>query len=97
MIAGMITGLDHVQLPMPRGGERQARVFFERLLGLPEVEKPATLRGRGGAWLALPDGRQLHLGVEEPFRSNRKAHPAFVVADLDGLARLLEGEGLPVA
>lgn len=92
-----ITGLDHVQLAMPRGGEAEARGFYGRLLGLQELEKPATLAGRGGAWFALPDGHGLHLGVEEPFRPNRKAHPAFVAADLDALARALGAEGRTVA
>ena len=73
----MIEKLDHVQISMPAGGE----------LGLPELEKPATLAGRGGVWFALPNGRQLHLGVEEPFVPGKKAHPAFSVSDLDGLAR----------
>jgi hypothetical protein len=62
------------------------RVILRPLLGLKELEKPATLVGRGGAWFGLPDGRQLHLGVEEPFGASRKAHPAFVVSSLDGLA-----------
>jgi catechol 2,3-dioxygenase-like lactoylglutathione lyase family enzyme len=92
-----ITGLDHVQLAMPCGGEGEARGFFAGLLGLPELEKPAALAGRGGAWFALPDGRQLHLGVEEPFRPNRKAHLAFIAPDPDALARELEARGRPVA
>lgn len=70
----MIAALDHVQLSMPRGGEGEARDFFVRLPGLAELEKPAPLAKRGGVWVVLPDGRQLHLGVEEPFRPNRKAH-----------------------
>ncbi len=74
----MITALDHVQVAMPAGGEREARHFYSDLLGLDELEKPAALAARGGAWFALPDGRQLHLGVEDPFRPSRKAHPAFV-------------------
>src|SRR5919112_579014 len=73
----MIGGLDHVQLAMPRGGEERARAYFGGLLGLVEVEKPAALAGRGGVWFGLPDGRQLHLGVEEAFRPSAKAHPAF--------------------
>jgi hypothetical protein len=40
----------------------------------------------------LTDGRQVHLGVEEPFQPSGKAHPAFVCAALDGLALRL-GEG----
>lgn len=66
----MITALDHVQLAMPKGREEDARSFFVWLLGLKEIEKPEPLAQRGGVWFALPDGRQLHLGVEEPFRPN---------------------------
>ena len=92
----MIEALDHVQVAMPAGREDEARRFYSGLLGLEGLEKPATLAGRGGAWFALPDGRQLHLGVEEPFGPSRKAHPAFVVTDLDGLAERLGGAGSPV-
>jgi len=63
---------------MPRGGEARAWAYFA---------------GRAGVWFALPDGRQLHLGVEEPFRPSEKAHPAFGCAALDALARRLEEGG----
>jgi len=92
----MIDGLDHVQLAMPPGGEERARAYFGGLLGLAELEKPAVLAGRGGAWFGLPDGRQIHLGIEEPFRPNEKAHPAFASGALDGLARRLEEGGYAV-
>ena len=78
---------------MPAGEEDTARAFYSGLLGLKELEKPPPLAGRGGAWFALPDGRQLHLGVEEPFGANRKAHPAFVVSSLDRLAGAMEAAG----
>ena len=81
-----------MQLAMPRGKEDRARAFFVGLLGLIELEKPPALAGRGELWFRLPDGLQLHLGVEVPFRPNAKAHPAFGAGDLDGLAwRLAEG------
>ena len=92
----MLTALDHVQVAMPAGGERDARGFYSDLLGLDELEKPAALAARGGAWFALPDGRQLHLGVEDPFRPSRKAHPAFVASSLGELAERMEAGGLPV-
>jgi catechol 2,3-dioxygenase-like lactoylglutathione lyase family enzyme len=80
-----VTGLDHVQLAAPAGCEPEARAFFGELLGLEELEKPAALRGRGGAWFALPDGRQLHVGVAADFAPATKAHPAFVVDGWDAL------------
>jgi hypothetical protein len=53
------------------------------------------LRSRGGAWFALADGRELHVGVEEPFAPARKAHPAFRLpgAELEELARRLDAAG----
>lgn len=91
-----ITALDHVQISMPEGREPEARKYFGELLGLPELEKPPNLAKRGGLWFALPDRRELHLGVEEPFSPNKKAHPAFTTTDLDALAAELSEAGYPV-
>jgi len=73
--------IDHIQLAMPKGEEARARAFWHGVLGLAEIEKPASLQGRGGCWFQL-DGTEIHLGVEEPFRPAKKAHPCFVVDDL---------------
>lgn len=87
--------LDHVQLAAPAGCEAEARQFFGDLLELQELEKPEPLRSRGGVWFALGDGRQLHVGVEEPFAPARKAHPAFRLpaGELNELAQRLEAAG----
>ena len=87
--------LHHVQVTCPRGGEEAARRFYGEGLGLTEVEKPAELAGRGGAWFraAAPDGTvtaELHVGVEEPFAPAHKAHPAFLVADEATLALVVQ-------
>ena len=76
--------LHHVQVCCPRGGEADARRFYGEGLGMTEVEKPAELAGRGGAWFRAYDdeGRvtaELHVGVEEPFAPARKAHPALLL------------------
>ena len=89
-------GLDHVQLAAPRDSEDAARVFFGALLGLPELEKPEPLRARGGVWFALPDGRQLHIGVADPFAPAAKAHPAFAVDGYDAFRRRLADGGVRV-
>jgi len=77
--------LHHVQVACPPGGEDAARRFYADGLGLTEVDKPATLAGRGGAWFRAYDDEgtvtaELHVGVEEPFAPARKAHPAFALA-----------------
>lgn len=88
----MITGIDHVQVAIPRGGEDTARSFYGDLLNMTEVEKPPALAVRGGCWFTAGSA-VLHLGVEEPFAPARKAHPAFLVEDLDALQASLEAAG----
>jgi catechol 2,3-dioxygenase-like lactoylglutathione lyase family enzyme len=88
-----LVGLDHIQLAMPVGGEPEARRFYGELLGLTEIAKPAPLAARGGCWFA-GQGIQIHLGVEQPFAPARKAHPAFLVADLAECRRQLEASGV---
>ncbi|MGI8664513.1 MAG: VOC family protein [Jatrophihabitans sp.] len=90
----MIIGIDHVQVAIPRGGESQARSFYYSLLGMTELAKPAALAGRGGCWFSAGTA-VLHLGVDEPFRPAGKAHPAFVVTELDALYERLTAAGYP--
>lgn len=91
-----LVGLDHVQLAAPPGCEAAARAFFSGLLGLEELAKPESLRARGGAWFALGDGRQLHVGVADPFAPATKAHPAFRVGGYDELRARLLAAGVEV-
>ena len=90
-----IAGIDHVQVAAPPGGEEAARRFYGELLGLPELEKPPALRGRGGAWFGC-GAQQLHVGIEDPFSPARKAHPALCAADAAGVAERLVAAGAPV-
>jgi len=90
-----IIALDHIQLAMPAGGEAAARAFYGRLLGFAELPKPAALAARGGCWFQAP-GIAIHLGIEEAFSPARKAHPAFVVADLAACEQELIDAGVPV-
>lgn len=85
----------HVQLAIPHGGEADARAFWLDLLGFTEIEKPPVLAARGGLWCRR-DGVEVHLGVAENFRPAAKAHPGFLVADLDRVAARMEGAGHPI-
>jgi catechol 2,3-dioxygenase-like lactoylglutathione lyase family enzyme len=87
-----ITGLDHVQLAMPAGGEDAADGFYRDLLGFEVIPKPEPLAARGGRWYAIGHTR-LHLGVEVDFHPARKAHPALVVDGIDELAAQLARAG----
>ncbi len=85
--------LQHVQLAMPAGEEDQARRFYGDLLGMMEVPKPENLARRGGCWFESGDAK-VHLGVEEDFHPARKAHPAFVVDNLEELRSKLAAAGI---
>lgn len=87
-----ITGLDHVLVALPGDGEDEARGFYGGVLHMQGVAKPPALAGRGGCWF-VSGTAVLHLGVEEPFSPARKAHPAFLVTDLEELQERLAAEG----
>ena len=87
--------LQHVQLAIPRGSEDACREFYVGILGLTEVPKPPALAVRGGMWLRT-GGVEIHLGVEDDFRPAKKAHPAFVVTDFDGLVERLTSRGIEI-
>ena len=92
----MIRGIHHVQLTVPSGAEEEARRFYCRALGLPEIQKPAGLTGRGGLWLQVGD-RQVHIGVEDGVnRRATKAHIAYEVSDLEGWKLKLATLGVEV-
>ena len=90
-----IAHLDHVQIAAPPGCEPAARQFYGALLGMPEIEKPESLRARGGCWFEC-GAQQLHIGVESDFRPAKKAHPAFVATNLSELRQTLLAAGIKV-
>ncbi len=57
--------------------------------------RAGPLQARGGCWFALP-GSQLHLGVEEGFAPQRKAHPALVLRDLEAARAELVAAGVAI-
>lgn len=94
-MTALISGLDHVQVEAPDGCEAAARAFFGGFLGLPERLKPEALRSRGGGWFALPDGRQLHVGVTPDFVPREKGHPALRCPDLVAFRAHCDAHGVP--
>ena len=79
--------IHHVQVSCPPGGEDRGRDFYVDGLGFAEIEKPAELAARGGAWFRHDDGAEVHLGIEE-LATGRKAHAALEVGSTDELEQV---------
>ena len=91
-----IKGLNHAQISIPKGAEEAGRAFYCGVLGLPEVEKPESLKERGGFWLQVGD-RQIHVGTEDGVeRHATKAHIAYEVDDIDAWYTLLVEHGFKI-
>ena len=67
-------------------------MFYGALLGMQELEKPESLRARGGVWFAA-GAQEVHVGVEEAFTPARKAHPGLVARNLVALGDRLRAAG----
>jgi catechol 2,3-dioxygenase-like lactoylglutathione lyase family enzyme len=93
---GSIVRLHHVQLTVPKGEESAARNFYCNVLKLNEIEKPPSLQGRGGLWLALGD-IQIHIGTEDNVdRRATKGHIAYQVDDLASWHRTLTENNIEI-
>src|SRR5699024_2697788 len=86
-------------LPSPCGRRR-----FVLKIGGRHYDGPGGLAGRGGGWCRACDGdavvAEIHVGVDEPFRPARRAHPALVVdslAELEAMAERIEGGGFELS
>jgi len=93
----MILGLHHAQVTVPIAMEEAAIEFYSQVLELPEIEKPDSLKDRGGTWFQLGH-QQLHLSIEDGVnRRATKAHLAYLVDDLNEWRdRLLANEITPI-
>jgi len=86
--------IHHAQITVPKGDEPSAREFYCGFLGLPEIEKPPSLKSRGGFWIQIGD-RQLHIGVEDNVdRTATKAHLAYEVDDVAAWRKKLSERGI---
>src|SRR5215470_18490172 len=73
--------LHHVNVTVPKSLEDAAKHFYGVVMGLQEVPKPESSRGRGGAWYQLGQ-MQLHLSIEETVGGPSKRHVCYTVHDL---------------
>lgn len=92
-----IQGIHHIQITIPKGAEAEAKAFYCDFLGLMEIEKPDSLKGRGGFWLQIGP-QQVHVGSEDGIdRQATKAHIAYAVQGVWGWQAKIAAYGLKVA
>jgi catechol 2,3-dioxygenase-like lactoylglutathione lyase family enzyme len=86
-----VSTVHHVQITIPKGAEDKARKFYCGVMGLTEIEKPESLKGRGGLWVQA-GALQIHFGVQDDIdRHGNRSHIAYHVDDVPAWrVRLIE-------
>ncbi|OQW53673.1 MAG: glyoxalase [Proteobacteria bacterium SG_bin7] len=79
----MITGINHIQITVPKDSEKNAKSFYCEFLGLKEIPKPENRKMNGGFWLQVGN-TEVHIGLEDGLdRTKTKAHVCYEVNNLD--------------
>jgi catechol 2,3-dioxygenase-like lactoylglutathione lyase family enzyme len=90
--------LQHTTIPMPPGGNEEARRFYGEVLGLPEKPVPSSLDATRIVWFSVSeDGDELHVLAQEgvdPGISGQ--HLCLVVDDLDAIRNALVADGIEI-
>jgi predicted enzyme related to lactoylglutathione lyase len=81
---------------VPLGGLDEAARFYDNVVGLERIERPASMGGVG-AWFRA-GSQELHISAYEAHTPAAKAHPAFALdgGELDALAERLRAAGAEV-
>jgi len=91
-----VVSLSHVNITVPAEAEAAAKTFYQTVLGLKEIPKPAGTRQNLGAWYEL-GGLQLHLSVEEKATNAASdRHVCYVVADIAVAERHIRDSGTEI-
>jgi len=92
----MIVGVNHVQITIPVGSEKEAKYFYCKVLGLKEIAKPDVLKSNGGFWLQA-GGIQIHVGIENGVDRNKtKAHIAYEVQNIGVWRSKIKSENIEI-
>ena len=87
----VVAGVHHVSLNVT--DVERAVGFYCDTLGVRVLPRPDL--GVAGAWLELPDGRQIHL-IQAPLPTQTGQHVAFAVDDIDAATAHLTALGIEV-
>ncbi len=90
-----ITGIDHVQIAVPKALEAVCLKFYREIFAFPELVKPAELQARGGAWFQVGTV-QMHIGVDPDASPRSKRHICFLTADLAKAKAIVVSNGIAI-
>lgn len=90
--------LQHVSVPMPLGGNDDARAFYNGVLGMTEAMPPSSLDPERIVWFQAGDaGHEVHLFTNEGHGPNTPAqHLCLQLDDLDAMRAHLKTLGVPI-
>lgn len=90
--------LQHASVPMPPGGDGEARAFYGGVLGMREIPKPAGLAGSTVIWFAAnDDGDEVHVFKDEQVNRNSAAqHLCLEVDDVAAYEERLREHGYAI-
>jgi catechol 2,3-dioxygenase-like lactoylglutathione lyase family enzyme len=97
MLSGPSLGLQHVSVPMPRGGHAAARAFYADILELRELDVPPKLDASELVWFEVGDGLELHLFESDEPAPHAQHFCLRIDSGLDRLRGRLEAAGVEVA
>jgi len=90
-----ITGIDHVQIAVPKALEAASLKFYREIFAFPEIVKPAELQARGGAWFQV-GAIQMHIGVDPDASPKSKRHICFLTTDLTTAKAFVLAKGVAI-
>lgn len=91
----MQAAVHHVNVTVPSSVEAEAKHFYGAVMGMTEVPKPESSRGRGGAWYQLGPV-QLHLSLEDGLSEISKRHVCYTVNNLDDAEQRFREAGVEI-
>jgi catechol 2,3-dioxygenase-like lactoylglutathione lyase family enzyme len=90
-----ITGIDHVQIAVPKALETACLKFYREIFAFLELEKPPELLARGGAWFQVGQ-LQMHIGVDADASPKSKRHICFLTGDLAKAKEFILSRGVTI-
>lgn len=88
--------LQHASVPMPAGGNDQARHFYGETLGLTEIAPPAVLGPERFVWFTVGDsGDEIHVYTDDRGPNSPGQHLCLQVEDPDAVRATLSANGYP--